>query len=61
MKCCAPSEQQYRSRSIPFRASFLLTDSYISIITGGEELRVSGALAEGETLIVDSALVTARW
>lgn len=36
------------------------TDSYISIITGGEELRVSGALAEGETLIVDSALVTAK-
>lgn len=36
------------------------TDSYISIITGGEELRISGALAEGETLIVDSALVTAK-
>lgn len=36
------------------------TDSYISIITNGEELRISGALAEGETLIVDSNLVTAK-
>ncbi len=36
------------------------TDSYISIITNGEELRITGALAEGETLIVDSNLVTAR-
>lgn len=36
------------------------TDSYISIITGGEELRITGSLAEGETLIVDSNLVTAK-
>lgn len=36
------------------------TDSYISIITNGEELRITGALAEGETLIVDSSLVTAK-
>lgn len=36
------------------------SDSYISIITGGEELRVSGVLNEGETLIVDSSLVTAK-
>ena len=36
------------------------TDSYISIITGGDELRVSGALSEGETLIVDTSLVTAK-
>lgn len=36
------------------------TDSYISIITNGEELRITGALAEGETLIVDSNLVTAK-
>ncbi len=35
-------------------------DSYISIITNGEELRITGALAEGETLIVDSNLVTAK-
>lgn len=37
-----------------------VTDSYISIITNGEELRITGALAEGETLIVDSNLVTAK-
>lgn len=36
------------------------TDSYISIITNGEELRITGALAERETLIVDSNLVTAK-
>lgn len=36
------------------------TDSYISIITNGEELRITGALAEGEILIVDSNLVTAK-
>lgn len=36
------------------------TDSYISIITNGEELRITGALAEGETLIVNSNLVTAK-
>lgn len=36
------------------------TDSYISIITGGDELRVSGVLSEGETLIVDTSLVTAK-
>ncbi len=36
------------------------TSSYISIITNGEELRITGALAEGETLIVDSHLVTAK-
>ena len=36
------------------------TDSYISIITNGEELRITGALAEGETLIVDANLVTAK-
>lgn len=36
------------------------TDSYISIIINGEELRITGALAEGETLIVDSNLVTAK-
>ena len=36
------------------------TDSYISIITGGDELRINGTLSEGETLIVDTSLVTAK-
>ena len=36
------------------------TDSFLSIITDGEELRIVGALSEGETLIVDSSLVTAK-
>lgn len=36
------------------------TSSYLSIITNGEELRITGALAVGETLIVDSNLVTAK-
>ena len=34
--------------------------SYISIVTGGSELRVTGPLSAGETLLVDSALVTAK-
>jgi phage-related protein len=33
---------------------------YISIITNGEELRVSGSLASGETLVVDSGMMTAK-
>lgn len=36
------------------------TDSYVSIMTGGTELRIIGPLSEGETLIVDSSLVTAK-
>ena len=36
------------------------TDSYISIIINGEELRITGALAVGETLIEDSNLETAK-
>lgn len=36
------------------------TSSYISIVTGGSELRVTGPLSEGETLLVDSSLVTAK-
>lgn len=36
------------------------TGSYVSIITNGAELRVTGPLAAGETLLVDSALVTAK-
>ena len=35
-------------------------DSYVSILTGGVELRIIGPLAAGETLIVDSSLVTAK-
>lgn len=36
------------------------TDSYVSLITGGVELRAIGPLSEGEILIVDSSLVTAK-
>lgn len=36
------------------------TDSYVSLVTGGVELRVIGPLMEGETLVVDSSLVTAK-
>lgn len=35
-------------------------DSYVSLVTGGVELRVIGPLMEGETLVVDSSLVTAK-
>ena len=35
-------------------------DSYVSLVTGGAELRIIGPLSEGETLIVDSPLVTAK-
>lgn len=34
--------------------------TYISLKTNDEELRVVGALASGETLVIDSALVTAK-
>lgn len=36
------------------------TGSYVSITTNGAELRVAGPLSAGETLLVDSALVTAK-
>ena len=36
------------------------TDSYVSLVTNGTELRIIGPLADGETLIVDSSLVTAK-
>jgi phage-related protein len=36
------------------------SSSYISLITNGEELRIVGSLSEGETLIVDSGMVTAK-
>lgn len=35
-------------------------DSYVSLVTNGTELRIIGSLSEGETLIVDSSLVTAK-
>jgi predicted phage tail component-like protein len=34
--------------------------SYISLTTNDDELRVVGALADGETLVIDSGLVTAK-
>lgn len=36
------------------------TDSYVSIVTGGVELRIIGPLGADETLIVDASLVTAK-
>ncbi len=36
------------------------SSSYISLITNGEELLIVGSLSEGETLIVDSGMVTAK-
>jgi predicted phage tail component-like protein len=36
------------------------SSSYISIVTNGEELRIVGPLAEGETLAIDAGLVTAK-
>ena len=36
------------------------SSSYVSIITGGSELRVTGKLAEGETLVIDASLMTAK-
>ncbi|WP_094550139.1 distal tail protein Dit [Petroclostridium xylanilyticum] len=36
------------------------SSSYISLITNGEELRIVGSLSEGETLVIDSTMVTAK-
>lgn len=36
------------------------TSSYISITTNGSELRVTGKLSSGETLVIDSSLMTAK-
>jgi predicted phage tail component-like protein len=36
------------------------SSSYISIVTNGEELRVIGPLAQDETLVIDTGLVTAK-
>ena len=34
--------------------------SYVSLVTNNEELRIVGALASGETLVIDSGKVTAK-
>lgn len=36
------------------------TDSYISVTTNGREFQITGRLAAGETLIIDSGLMTAK-
>lgn len=36
------------------------TASYISITTGGSELRIIGKLTAGETLVIDASLMTAK-
>lgn len=55
-KGSAASEPVYALKGvIPSGAS-----SYISLVTNGAELRVVGALASGETLVIDSGLVTAK-
>jgi len=36
------------------------SSSYISLITNGEELRIVGSLSDGETLVIDSGMVTAK-
>ena len=36
------------------------TNTYITITTNGSELRITGRLASGETLVIDSALMTAK-
>lgn len=36
------------------------SSSYISLVTNGEELRVIGPMAEDETLVIDTGLVTAK-
>lgn len=55
-KGSASSEPVYFLKGIiPSGAS-----TYISLRTNGAELRVVGALASGETLVIDSGLVTAK-
>ena len=56
LKGSAASEPVYSLKGvIPSGAS-----TYISLITNGAELRVVGALASGETLVIDSGMVTAK-
>lgn len=52
----ADSEPVYQLKGIISSSS----STYISITTNGEELRVFGALAADEVLVIDSGLVTAK-
>jgi len=52
----AASEPVYSLRGVVSSAS----SSFITLRTNGVELRVVGALASGETLIIDSGMVTAK-
>jgi predicted phage tail component-like protein len=52
----ADSEPVYLLKSILAPSS----SNYISLITNGEELRIIGPLAENETLVIDTGLVTAK-
>ncbi len=52
----ADSEPVYLLKGVISASS----SSYISLITNGEELRIAGPLAEGETLVIDSGMVTAK-
>jgi Phage-related protein len=36
------------------------TSTYITITTNGSELKITGRLASGETLVIDSSLMTAK-
>lgn len=36
------------------------TSSYVSILTNGEELRITGPLSAGEILVIDTGMVTAK-
>jgi predicted phage tail component-like protein len=56
LKGSSASEPVYSLKGvIPSGAS-----TYVSLRTNGEELRVVGALASGETLVIDSGMVTAK-
>lgn len=52
----ANSESVYFLKGVVTSSS----SSYIDLITNGKELRVVGPLAEGETLVIDTGLVTAK-
>jgi predicted phage tail component-like protein len=52
----AESEPVYLLKGVIAASS----SSYISLITNGEELRIAGPLSEGETLVIDSGMVTAK-
>jgi phage-related protein len=56
LKGSAASEPVYSLKGVVSAGS----SSYISITTNSAELRVVGALAAGETLIIDGGMVTAK-